>query len=1167
MSPATLNGHQPAIYVNRVGIDRMPGITGRFELDTLCSGINIIHGPNASGKTRTAHAIQGLIWPSDAPERAELFGDLTLANDAWYVEVAHRNPIHQRSGSDVAPPVLDGIPASQKDRYLLTLHQLLQAEDPAFARIIHRESAGGYDLNEARKALGADRSSAPKPHPGKARSQHRDAVERVYELRTEDDDLQRHERSIAALEKELDEAVAAASRKRLLEAAIEHAKARELLEGATTVRDQFEDPIGVMTGDEFEQVERLNKKLAELADAQRQAERDIYDATRVCEETGFKDGWPSKEATTALNERLKLLGDRNHDLRRIQEDLATQCGLEVRARERIESGLTDSQLAALDSGGVRKLAALANDYERLASVCNAQAELYAWVGKVQRPTDLDRYRTGIELLYNRLRLSGAQAAQDSRTIAAWALLGAAIVIMIEAALLAIVGPRWFGVFALFATPLVFIAIRSLRRSDDVLAGEHERRYQELGLELPSSWSPRDIAPVLSQLRTRLAEGEVDLEKSTRWDALSTRVSDSAEQVRKVAEQRARLEAEFGVVPNEDPHSLRLIVDALDKWRQASDEVTRREARESSVMREIDSLLAAVNTSFATFEAGPAKDEVEARSIMDELSTRIELARNANATMVQQRNQIDRHILPAQREVKDELNRIYARLGISESDISSLRDWCRRVPECNEAQTQLEQRHAYVNMTRQRLGDEPELAALPRSEVETQLAHTESEANRQQDIQRQITEIRTRIDQAKRTTALEEAVAAEAVALEKLHESRADDCDEVAMWHLSGFVQRRTRDANRPSVFRAAQDLFANFTRGAFELELSDGSDASFRAIETSTGRGLGLNQLSSGTRVQLLMAVRLAFIEVMEQGPQLPLILDETLGNADDVRATAIIDTVIEISRRGRQVIYFTARLEEVAEWQKRAAELEGVVPHAVIDLATARNVAALDRESPIFWSGEIFERVHVPDELDYRSAREFFEVARVDPWLTPMDAVDLWYVIPDVCKLSRLRELGIRTWGQFKAMRLRRLARVFDDFAMLNERAESRAMVIEAALRAWRTGRPRPIDRQVIQASDAVSEVFFDQVMALAENYGWDGGELVAALDRGEVSGFRTKQREELEEFLRTHGHITDDAPLADSAVRASARVATIAPDGNQMLPPEEVDELLQSLGTVASV
>ena len=63
-----------------------------------------------------------------------------------------------------------------------------------------------------------------------------------------------------------------------------------------------------------------------------------------------------------------------------------------------------------------------------------------------------------------------------------------------------------------------------------------------------------------------------------------------------------------------------------------------------------------------------------------------------------------------------------------------------------------------------------------------------------------------------------------------------------------------------------------------------------------------------------MAAVRVAFLE-QDESARLPLLLDETLGTSDDGRAGAIIDSVIEIAREGRQVFYFTAQHDEVGKW------------------------------------------------------------------------------------------------------------------------------------------------------------------------------------------------------------------------------------------------------------
>lgn len=51
-----------------------------------------------------------------------------------------------------------------------------------------------------------------------------------------------------------------------------------------------------------------------------------------------------------------------------------------------------------------------------------------------------------------------------------------------------------------------------------------------------------------------------------------------------------------------------------------------------------------------------------------------------------------------------------------------------------------------------------------------------------------------------------------------------------------------------------------------------------------------------------------------------------------------------------------------------------------------------------------------------------------------------------------------------------------------LFERADAAARAIRAAFDAWRMGRGMPVDRAVLQESDAVSDTFIDEVTKLAK-------------------------------------------------------------------------------------
>ena len=76
--------------------------------------------------------------------------------------------------------------------------------------------------------------------------------------------------------------------------------------------------------------------------------------------------------------------------------------------------------------------------------------------------------------------------------------------------------------------------------------------------------------------------------------------------------------------------------------------------------------------------------------------------------------------------------------------------------------------------------------------------------------------------------------------------------------------------------------------------------------EDASGHRRRATQMSDGTRDQLYLALRLAFIsQHLEQGEPLPLILDDILVNFDDERTQATLEVLNELAER-TQILYFT---------------------------------------------------------------------------------------------------------------------------------------------------------------------------------------------------------------------------------------------------------------------
>ena len=166
------------------------------------------------------------------------------------------------------------------------------------------------------------------------------------------------------------------------------------------------------------------------------------------------------------------------------------------------------------------------------------------------------------------------------------------------------------------------------------------------------------------------------------------------------------------------------------------------------------------------------------------------------------------------------------------------------------------------------------------------------------------------------------------------------------------LKKETRNHNQPPIFKRANEVLNKITNGRYELLLPGESEENdFRAYDTVLRLGQNLSELSTGTRVQLLLSVRLAYVETEESSIKLPLLADELLANSDDERAKAIIESLLEISGEGRQVFYFTAQVDEVSKWMVYLHEQKDL-EYKVIQLSGGSNESDNYREFKTDLSG-----------------------------------------------------------------------------------------------------------------------------------------------------------------------------------------------------------------------
>ena len=135
------------LHFMQIGIVRLEGLEpSGFALNDLASGINIVYGPNASGKTSLSGAIRQLLSPrepADRYRRSVLKALLKLDSEAVLVEF-DMGDVRSHAGPAQAMPPL--VPEGLRDRYIFALDDLLKSDASDLAGELIRQSAGGFDL-------------------------------------------------------------------------------------------------------------------------------------------------------------------------------------------------------------------------------------------------------------------------------------------------------------------------------------------------------------------------------------------------------------------------------------------------------------------------------------------------------------------------------------------------------------------------------------------------------------------------------------------------------------------------------------------------------------------------------------------------------------------------------------------------------------------------------------------------------------------------------------------------------------------------------------------------------------------------------------------------------------------------------------------------------------
>ena len=1141
------------MYLKRLTIHTLPGIEPGFDFAPAGHGVNIITGPNAIGKSSLERALGYLLRGArkEDPLALSLEAELVGGDTIWRVQRNGSQIIWYRDGSVAAPPALPG--ASHTGLYRLSVEHLLVADDvhdKELARSLRNSLLGNFDLEAPRLDLG----------PRFAQTEEKKLLEAHNKLRQTERDydaLERELEQLPRLDEQIDAAESAQRRREGLQHGVDLSVAMATVKKCAGALDVFPAGMDKLRGNELERLGSLEKNRNDLQETLREQQRRLARAEAMLTRTGLQQKKPDQASLDATDQSLRQLGQKLERRGHLREQLARAGAALNQARTCFnEAGAPP----ALDVSGFKQAEEIAAPLIKAQTRRDELKQQLEQAVAAPDEAEIDNLNDAGKALRKWLAAVAVEQVLRAPPLQRWlhyflcALLATGVILLL-------VVPGVLKIVCGIVVAVTFTAVAwywlILRRARLVVgfaARQAREDFTRTGIDPPREWFEKVVERYLREEIDR-RHGELILQRERALQLANVRPElDRAEaQVERLQAARREASQALGFDPTLPGISPDLFLQQCRQLAEAENRHAEEQARLDNVTREIATDLAGVRAFLAEWCGADApasgaghedRDVNELQSLFQQLQARARQAQDAENDITRCREAIDssQQGLKANR---NDVENLFAGCGLEPDARTQLEQGLDRLPEWQAKRKELESAELEEQRLRALLAAYPDVIerveAGRLTDLQNDLAGAAQQAGEYTRLIERRAAMKSRLDQAGADRRLSRDRAAADAARDALEDKREHSWLAAATGLLLDNVEQTYQAQHVPPTLSRAQALFNFITHHAFDLHLEKNGTFSAQDLRQNAHRSLG--ELSSGTRMQLLLALRLAWIGAQEQGGEtLPLFLDEALTTSDEDRFAAMASSLERLAAgEARQIFYLSARRHECALWQRAT----GNGP-PVIDLAAVR-----------FPQGQRPRQDYelaLPPSLPSPEGREVEDYAavlgvpRLDPRLA-VGSAHLFYLMRDDPGLLHqlMDSWRITSLAQLESLLHSDAAGAAVAADGLRGRLQRRCQVVRTWTSLWRRGRGKPVNRIALEQSDAISDRFMDRVAKLAESINEDGKALLKALREGQVSGFRTGKIEELERWLLAEGYTEQEAMLpAAERWRLTLQLAMANPDAD---------------------
>lgn len=1093
--------------LTRLRLGKLPGIDAPFELGSseLAHTLHVVFGPNGSGKSSLVRALRAVLWPVTMPgEGIEVEASFENGSTKWFVRREGSRVTWQRDGAPSDPPALP--PAELASSFLVTIEEVTKLDAKDFEGRIRSALAGGVDFAKLAEQWKWNDQRA------------KEASKRLREARRA---LEEREERLSALDQELQESASIVERLTELRKLhgdgetvarlIELDDAEGALEALAAQSKAFPPGMDSLSGKEADRERELRSATREAEDRLRAANEAVDRLEADAKRQVLAEPLSELELST-LEELVKAWDGLEDDLRAARAELVKAQESERAAVRRCPADSKPERLLDSVSFPAARLDRLVRDGARIeAARAAARSELERLPAGEEGPA-LERITSAAFALRGWLR--EPEPRTDSTALAPWLVVAAGCIGFVFMG--SLVHPLYFAGAAVVIV-LGLVAARG-RRPAASARPAFERQYEAQSMGAVA-WRREAVERRSNELEDLAAAARERAWVDARRREHEQVLAELDEQWSELESTRAEVQSLLGVDALAADFELNGFIEAVHALRTARDAVGAVQAASKQLESERELAAAAARSALARHDAREVHSVQAARGLLTDLRTRSRELREVLGDLVRAGASVT-SAQGARDSAHAAKQSFWTGLGLEADAVSDLRARLARLPEWKRLKAEEQHRQAAITSLRRKLGERVHELEQGRAELERRLRDAREASARISELDQQVGGLQVRVGDAR--SRFDREAAASLVAQHRLEleqQLRAAWASSLGGL-LSNEVKEEYERRSQPEVLGHAAANLEHFTHGRYGVRGE--RDGSVRVLDHASGRGLALDELSTGTRAQLFLALRHAFAAEAAHGERVPFVLDDALATSDPDRIRAVGDALRAItSEDGWQVLYLTTDAADVGMLVGGAREDVDVV-----DLAKLRKLqrGTLERDRLIEPAASSAPE---PGDMTPEAYGELIGVPAIDPF-APVEALHPFHVMrDDLASLRRVLDARIVSLGVLERVCGSPSTLLEDD---ARARTQEWITFVRSALAAWRVGRGALVDRDALAHPDSgVSEHFLDALSDLAREVRGDAREFLRRLDdkHPKAKGFGPTKTEKLRVSLEERGHFDPQLPL----------------------------------------